>query len=260
MGGAAGAAVVTDKYLVRGGSSSRPVLPITITMAESDVVNPKARNEWENPQQRKLDKRMKRRATFLNKLSVRHEADTNAKVIAQKKKNPPALVGDLTELQAALALSEASNTHKSKVAAARARRKAKARSMDGAEVAAAREAEKPAVKTFKGRSHALAIESVQLKAVLEHPQFKINAAATIKDHVKNMLAAEALAHAATKKPAQPNGAGKKKKYGGKTKAAAAVGSARERGKGGSGGGGGVAAGPKKKMGKIGKGGRMSKKK
>ena len=72
VGGEAGAAMITDKYLVRGGSTSRPVLPITIAMAESDVVNPKARNEWENPQQRKLDKRMKRRAKFLNKLSVRH--------------------------------------------------------------------------------------------------------------------------------------------------------------------------------------------
>jgi len=232
---------------------------ITFQKAESDVVNPKARNEWENPQQRKLDKRMKRRAKFLNKLNVRHDEDTKAKVIEQKKKNPPALVGDLTELQAALEQSETSTTNKSKVAAARARRKAKARSMDGAGVAAAREAATPAVKTFKGRSHALAIESVQLKAVLEHPQFKINASATIKDHVKNMLAAEALAHAATKKPAQPNVAGKKKKYGGKSKAAPATGGGGGKGSGGSSGGGG-GGGTKKKMGKIGKGGRMSKKK
>lgn len=198
--------------------------------------------------------------------SLEHtQADTKAKVIQEKKKNPPVLVGDLTELQAALELSEASTANKSKAAAARARRKAKARSMDGSEVAAAREAEKPAVKTFKGRSHALSIESVQLQAVLKHPQFKINAAATIKDHVKNMLAAEALAHAAgASKQAQATKVGvggkKKKKYGGKSKASAA----------GSGAGAGAGSkgkvgpssvpGVKKKMGKIGKGGRMSKKK
>lgn len=197
--------------------------------------------------------------------SLEHtQADTKAKVIQEKKKNPPVLVGDLTELQAALELSEASTANKSKAAAARARRKAKARSMDGSEVAAAREAEKPAVKTFKGRSHALSIESVQLQAVLKHPQFKINAAATIKDHVKNMLAAEALAHAAgASKQAQATKVGvggkKKKKYGGKSKASAAGGAGAGAGSKGKLGPSSV-PGVKKKMGKIGKGGRMSKKK
>jgi hypothetical protein len=35
---------------------------------------------------------------------------------------------------------------------------------------------------------ALETEKAQHKEVLAHPQFKINPTATIKDHIKNMLA------------------------------------------------------------------------
>ena len=120
-----GSAPDPDKYLVRGGAhSSRPLLPITLEIEASEVTNSLRRNEWDAPQQRKLDKRMKRREAFLQKLGTIHNRETKAKARAHKIANPPALVGDLTLLHEALDLTLETDRPKSKRVAVRERKEA----------------------------------------------------------------------------------------------------------------------------------------
>lgn len=132
----------------------------------------------------------------------------------------------------------------------------------------------------------MATETAQLKEVLSHPQFKMNAAATIKDHVKNMLAAEIKAKGgmpsakaiqdkkrkekkqnALKKGGRSGGGSKQQgPKGGGSKGASAKSPAAGRGNAKAAlfalakpAGGHRADGmPSRPLGKIGKGGRMSK--
>lgn len=176
---------------------------------------------------RKEDKRKQRRERFLNKLDAIHAHERKKKELARKKANPPALVGDLTTLHAELdALRDTAPTGR------------KAR---GSERKQPKDEVRQAVVSRARRRHALAVESKNLQAVLQHPQFKINAAATIKEHIKNSLAAERKAKAqasrakqqdAKPQKAQNKGRGKGKEVYQKISAAPVH---RERGRLGKGG-------------------------
>jgi len=129
--------------------------------------------------ERKETKRLRRRAQFISKLSIVDAHEKKKKALAWKKKNPPVLVGDLTGLQAALEDA-----------------------VPDAEIAAGKQADAearqakppppraPAMTSTRARKDNLKLESANMQAVLSHPQFRINATATIKEHLKNAIAAE----------------------------------------------------------------------
>jgi len=191
-----------DSYVVTAAPAFTPKLP-TLSLLDDDEEDSNNNNNTDAdgiplPRPKVLSKRqhqitdvitkngrrLQRREQFIQKLEGLHKSKRKHQMIAKKKANPPALVGDLTELQ-------------SELEAIGGRKKAsKAMVPDGLAkktLTTMKTADKKAtqrVTSKRGRQHTLMMEANNFKNVLSNAQFKINPAATVKTHLKNSLVAD----------------------------------------------------------------------
>eukprot|EP00041_Stephanoeca_diplocostata_P009956 m.157317 g.157317 ORF g.157317 m.157317 type:complete len:372 (+) comp17966_c0_seq1:146-1261(+) len=143
----------------------------------------------------KVARRKQRREKFLQKLSALEKSKKKHADIAHKRAHPHAVVGDLTRLQEAISKVEKSSVKKSSVPVSAPKPSSKAPKVAlPKKIAAVMRAQisKSTRKTTskRGRLQALALETSNFKDVLAHAHFKINPVATIKEHVKNSMAAD----------------------------------------------------------------------
>eukprot|EP00038_Savillea_parva_P017539 m.20694 g.20694 ORF g.20694 m.20694 type:complete len:417 (-) comp3818_c0_seq1:86-1336(-) len=155
----------------------------------------------------KLERRKQKRDAFLTKLNVLHSSKARHAAIARKKANPHVVVGDVTglvaeldEIHAAAVPATAALARATAASSAASTTTPSVRRPSGGVMRKAFDAAKSQVAATtkrttskKGRRAALLTESAAFKQTLAHPQFRMQPAATIAEHLRNSMRAEKAA-------------------------------------------------------------------
>eukprot|EP00040_Diaphanoeca_grandis_P014433 m.73223 g.73223 ORF g.73223 m.73223 type:complete len:359 (-) comp24538_c0_seq1:33-1109(-) len=188
-----------DSYVVTTGPAIAPILPkISLDVDNSDMDDdekedgdaaerPKLLSKRQHQittEATKNGRRLMRREQFIQKLQGLHKSKRKHQVIATKKANPTALVGDLTGLQSELeAIGGGRKNTNTAVPDGRAKKTL-------VDMKTADKKVTQRVTSKRGRQHTLMMEANNFKNVLANPQFKINPGATVKTHLKNSISAD----------------------------------------------------------------------